>query len=94
MGEHHFTYALYPHAGPFDPADITRYVHLLSMIKFCRQAYALNVPLVVREVDGPVSGPAQFFTVDQPSVILDTVKKAEDSNDIVVRLFECAGGRY
>jgi len=35
-----------------------------------------------------------FFSVDQPFVVLDTVKKAEDSDhDVVVRLYECDGTR-
>ena len=34
-----------------------------------------------------------LFSVDAPNVVLDTVKKCEDSNDIVVRLYEAYGGR-
>ena len=29
-----------------------------------------------------------FFQVDQPGVVIDTVKKAEDSQDVIVRLYE------
>ncbi len=34
-----------------------------------------------------------FFSVNKASVIIDSVKKAEDSKDIIVRLYESHGGR-
>ena len=36
---------------------------------------------------------SSFLSVDSPSVVLDTVKKAEDSNDLIVRLYEVHGTR-
>ena len=35
----------------------------------------------------------QFAEVDDPNLILDTVKRAEDSDAIVLRLYEPHGGR-
>jgi alpha-mannosidase len=34
-----------------------------------------------------------FFSVSQPHVVLDTVKKAEDSDAIIIRLYEAHGSR-
>lgn len=39
----------------------------------------------------PIAGP--FFQSSAPNVIIDTVKKAEDTKEIVVRLYEAYGGR-
>jgi alpha-mannosidase len=34
----------------------------------------------------------QFRIDNAPSVVLETIKKAEDSNDIIIRMFEAYGG--
>lgn len=34
----------------------------------------------------------QFKIDNAPNVVLDTIKKAEDSNDVIVRIFEAYGG--
>jgi alpha-mannosidase len=34
-----------------------------------------------------------FFAVDNPAVVIDTVKRAEDSDALVVRLYEAHGSR-
>ncbi len=36
---------------------------------------------------------ASFLSVDRPGVVVDAVKKAEDSDDMVVRLYEAWGQR-
>jgi alpha-mannosidase len=37
--------------------------------------------------------PASFASVDDPNVVLDTIKRAEDSDAIVLRLYEAHGAR-
>ena len=79
QADHVFTYALYPHAGNHIEGGVIR------------AGYELNVPLRVRGGgvgggDGPIS--ASFLEVDAPNVIVEAVKKAEDGNDIIVRLYE------
>ncbi|NEE02199.1 alpha-mannosidase [Phytoactinopolyspora halotolerans] len=56
-----------------------------------REGYRLNLP--VREVRG--SGAVEpLITVDNPAVVVEAVKLAEDrSGDVVVRLYESLGGR-
>lgn len=34
----------------------------------------------------------QFKIENAPNVVLDTIKKAEDSNDVIIRIFEAYGG--
>lgn len=57
------------------------------------EGYRLNLPL--RELTGV--GAAELtplFTVDNPAVVIEAVKLAEDhSGDVVVRLYEAFGGR-
>ena len=72
---HHFTYSLYPHAGSVDTSDVVS------------QGYSLNLPLYC------VSGKAahssySLVSTDKDNIIIETVKKAEDSSDTVIRAYE------
>ena len=79
MGEHRFRYALFPHKdGP----------QLGGVVP---EAAAFNQPLSVSTTAAAVQSES-FFQVDNPAVVLDTVKKAEDSDDLIVRLYESHGG--
>ena len=77
-GEHTFTYSLYPHAGTVRSSEVYK------------QAYLLNNPFVAVTANGKGSLPERysFASSDKQNVIIDTVKRAEDSNDTIVRLFE------
>jgi alpha-mannosidase len=78
QGHHTFRYALLPHAGQPQAAGVIA------------EGYRFNMPL---QVFPTASNPAQqsFFSLSNSQVVLDTVKKAEDSDDIVVRLYESQG---
>jgi alpha-mannosidase len=80
---HQFTYALYPHEGDFIRAGVYR------------QGYELNVPLTLVEApETPAAAarePVQLVLVDHPNVMVEAVKKAEDSDHLIVRLYETAG---
>jgi alpha-mannosidase len=79
MGTHRFRYALFPHAGGPQAGGVIP------------EAAAFNQPLQVF----PTSAPARsesFLSIDNPAVVIDTVKKAEDSDALVVRLYESHGG--
>ena len=60
-------------------------------------AYRLNVPLHTAVGRGDSSAvlpeSLSMIRVDCPNVIIDTVKKAEDSGAIVVRMYECHNRR-
>ncbi|WP_339817428.1 glycoside hydrolase family 38 C-terminal domain-containing protein [Paenibacillus sp. FSL R7-0216] len=88
--EHRFTYALYPHAGDFIQAGVYR------------KGYELNIPLTPAEaipvtVDGSraadihASRPMPLISIDHPNVMVEAVKKAEDSDHFIFRLYETAG---
>lgn len=80
QGAQRFRYAILTHAGDFRAAGVIA------------EAAAFNAPLVVV----PTGLPPQersFFAVDRPSVVVDTVKRAEDSDALVLRLYEAHGGR-
>jgi alpha-mannosidase len=57
------------------------------------EGYRMNLPLrEVREVAGAALEP--LLRVDNPAVVVEAVKAAEDrSGDVVVRLYEAYGGR-
>ena len=80
-GAHQFTYALYPHRGDFRAGGVVR------------AAYELNVPL--SPIMGSIEhGPRSFLDLEGPgaeSVVVEAVKLAEDSHDVVVRLYESQG---
>ena len=84
MGIHRFSYVLLPHFGPYNYADV---VHA---------AYAHNAPLRYAFIE-PEAGPEKqldpLVTCDDRNIVIETVKKAEDSDDLIVRLYECHNSR-
>ncbi len=73
---HEFTYALLPHAGGSAAGGVVR------------EAYALNVPLRVTTGASPLPS---LLSVDAENVIVEAVKKAEDGDALIVRLYEAHG---
>jgi alpha-mannosidase len=80
MGRHEFRYALLPHQGTFQQAGIIE------------EGYRFNAPLLVSAANLPQAA-VSFFSVSHPGVVIDTVKKAEDSGELIVRLYEAHGTR-
>ncbi|RPJ50629.1 MAG: alpha-mannosidase, partial [Chloroflexi bacterium] len=78
QGYHIFRYALLPHPGSPQMAGVIE------------EGYRFNVPLHIFPTSAE---PTQrsYFSVSNPGIVLDTVKKAEDSDDIVLRLYEAHG---
>ncbi len=80
MGRHEFAYALLPHAGGWREAGVVA------------EAARFNMPLRWRE--SVVSTQSRSFAAaDDPNLVLDTIKRAEDSDAIVLRLYEAHGAR-
>jgi alpha-mannosidase len=77
MGAHEFAYALFPHAGGWREAGVVG------------EALRFNAPL--RFVPAAFDG--SFASVDDPNLVLDTIKRAERSESLVLRLYEAHGGR-
>ena len=77
MGRHEFAYALVPHAGGWREAGIVA------------EGARFNAPL--RWVaDAPAES---FAAADDPNLVLDTIKRAEDGDALVLRLYEAHGAR-
>ena len=55
-------------------------------------ARAFNVPLLLQPTAAPAAE-RSFFSVNSPAVVIDTVKQAEDSRAMIVRLYEAHGAR-
>ena len=78
--EHVFTYSLYPHQGTWREADTQK------------EAADLNQPLSA--VNGGIPGESYGFAgVKGDSVVLETVKRSEDGDGIILRLYESRNKR-
>ncbi len=73
--EHVFTYAIYPHAEGWRAAGTVA------------EAYKLNQPLLV-QTQTEEKEDYSFASVAHDNVIIETVKKAEDGNGTVIRMYE------
>ncbi len=76
---HNFVYSIYPHTGAANTSDVVK------------EGYSLNFPLycsIAEPKDGKLVSCYSFISTDAPNVIIETVKKAEDSKDIVIRAYE------
>jgi len=83
-GYHEFTYSIYPHSGDFRSANTVF------------RGYELNYPLTAYQTTnhtGDLGKAKSFMSVDAPNVILSVLKKAEDSNDYIVRMYETQGAK-
>jgi alpha-mannosidase len=90
QGEQTFTYSLLPHDGNWDERTIGA-------------AYALNDPLIVHTVEKQRSFTAgtsksaeqaiSLINVANPNIVIETIKRAEDGNGIIVRLYESQRNR-
>jgi alpha-mannosidase len=84
MGEHRFTYVLLPHYDQVHHSDVIA------------AAYGLNAPMRAVPLS-PRSGPATatpaLISVQTRDVVVETVKKAEDRDLVVARMYECHNTR-
>ncbi len=82
MGHHHFHYAVYPHAGTWQQAMTVRH------------GFEYNYPLqavVTTAHPGTLPASHSFISVSPDNVVLTAVKKAEDANGLIFRVYEWAG---
>jgi alpha-mannosidase len=78
IGHHELAFAIHPHRGGWQDAGVTA------------QALCFNAPLLLGE---PTQERCSWFSTDTPGVLVDTVKRAEDGDGLIVRLYEAHGGR-
>ncbi|MBN1348881.1 alpha-mannosidase [candidate division KSB1 bacterium] len=83
MGQHTFTYCLYPHSGDWRAAETYQ------------RGYELNYPLkaiIGDDHSGQLPKSQSFIQLeDAPGVAITTVKKAEAADDLILRLVEIYG---
>ena len=81
-GTHEFIYSLYPHHGNHNRGNVAH------------AGYELNVPIriiPIKSQDGKFPVQHSFFNLDAENIIIETVKKAEDSDTLILRLYENRG---
>lgn len=79
IGLHKFTYSIYPHGSSWQYANTQE------------EACKLNSPLhSLYKANGQSSGLSaySFVSVDTDNCLIDTIKKAEDGNGYIVRIYE------
>jgi alpha-mannosidase len=85
MGHHQFLYSLLPHAGDLREGEVIE------------NAYAINCSLHTVPLPGNRKGslPLQrsFFEVDNASVFIEAIKRAEKEDAVIVRLYEAHNTR-
>lgn len=84
MGLQRFTYTLLPHFGDY------RFGNVVT------SAYSLNSPTRIVPVDRSPGVEGQlppFVSCDDRNLVIESVKRAEDGDGIVVRLYECHNSR-
>lgn len=84
IGVHRFSYVLLPHYDQIQHSDVVA------------AAYALNAEpraVLVPKSNGKASATRPFVTTDSRNVVVEAVKKAEDSDRLVVRMYECHNTR-
>ncbi len=81
-GHQHFTFALYPHGGDWKQALTVRH------------GYEYNYQLKAIQVQahsGSLPAAHAYVTVNPENVVLTALKKAEDANGLIFRVYEWAG---
>ena len=77
IGHHELAFAIQPHRGGWQDAGVTA------------EALCFNAPLLLGE---PTGETRSWFSTDAPGLFVDTVKRAEDGDELIVRLYEAHGG--
>lgn len=79
LGLHEFSYSLLPHIGSLYEAGVIQ------------AAYSFNQPLLscpVSAGSGDIADSFSLVSCDKDNVIIDTVKKAQSDNSMIVRLYD------
>ncbi|MCC6794953.1 MAG: alpha-mannosidase [Candidatus Hydrogenedentes bacterium] len=83
QGEHEFTYSLLPHLGDWRNGAV-------------REGLELNTTFIAvpaKSTKGELPSVYSFASTDADNVVIDWIKKHEDSDAVIVRLYEAHGHR-
>ncbi|MCA9413518.1 MAG: alpha-mannosidase, partial [Candidatus Omnitrophica bacterium] len=78
---HTFTYSLFPHFGDFSQGLV-------------KEGYELNIPVLaqsVRASKGDATPSGSSMSISGENIIIDTIKKSEDDDNLIVRMYEAHG---
>jgi alpha-mannosidase len=81
-GKHQLAYALYPHKGNWKDGDTVQ------------RGYEFNYPLLAYFTDshtGKLPASHSFFRASPSNIVLSAIKKAEDRESLILRLYESEG---
>ena len=84
QGEHKLTYSIMAYEGDFREAGVIR------------EAYALNSPLTIKKIAanaGALSDDFSLVSCNKENVIIETVKKAETDDGMIVRMYDAFNRR-
>jgi alpha-mannosidase len=82
-GNHSFIYSLFPHHGGWEEGGVVD------------EGWALHQPLIaMRGVPGTsdIASPSSFLSLDDSSLTLETIKKAEDRSSIILKIINPGPG--
>ncbi len=77
-GDHTLTYSLLPHKGDWRAAETVR------------RSYELNVPIIASCSQLSME-PKSYISADAPNVVVETIKKAEKEDSLIIRMYEAHG---
>lgn len=83
-GLNEFTYSVYPHESTFDNGGVIK------------ESYLLNMPLEASEISangGSLPDNWQAASSDKENVVIETIKKAEADDSVIVRMYESCNRR-
>lgn len=82
FGHHTFTYSLYPHAGPLDKTKASKEADILNQ--------QIKAFMTVKH-SGELGKSFSLAQSDNPSIAIKAFKKAEKSEEYVIRIYETSG---
>lgn len=82
LGDFEFSYAFFPHAGTWRDADIPAMGYLFNREIMVSQTWSHG---------GNLNSDTSLFSVSDPAVLITSIKRAELSGDIIIRLYESKG---
>lgn len=86
IGSHTFTYALLPHAGDWRQAHVDRRAYEMNI-----PAFAVKIEKQKEKSNAYLPATQSLLKVSSDSLIVETIKQAEDSDDLVIRTFDSHG---
>ena len=101
QGEHRFTYSLLPHAGGWETETAAEAYRLNDPVIGYRcsvngerlSVIGVQLPMdsekPITDYRSPITVHHSLLTVSAPNIIIETVKRAEDGNGLIVRFYDC-----